>query len=56
MGTAPLTKQQARVLRALKAGLTQYATAETLGITKQRVSQIVARLRQLGELPKERAS
>jgi plasmid maintenance system antidote protein VapI len=40
----------------MKAGRSQYATAKALGIRKQRVSQIVARLRQLGELPQERAS
>jgi DNA-binding CsgD family transcriptional regulator len=56
MSNNPLTKQQARVLRAMKAGLSQYATAAALGISKQRVHQIVERLRELGELPEERAS
>jgi transcriptional regulator len=51
-----LTKQQTRVLRALKAGLTQYEAAAGLGISRQRVSVIVKRLRELGELPEERAS
>jgi transcriptional regulator len=51
-----LTEQQARVLRFMKAGLSQYATADALGITRQRVSVIVQRLRELGELPEERAS
>jgi transcriptional regulator len=51
-----LGPQQLRVLRLLKAGLTQYAAAQTLGISRQRVSEIVQRLRELGELPEEKAS
>jgi transcriptional regulator len=53
---ADLGPQQLRVLRLLKAGLTQYAAAQTLGISRQRVSEIVQRLRELGELPEEKAS
>jgi predicted DNA-binding protein (UPF0251 family) len=51
-----LGPQQLRVLRLLKSGLTQYATGQTLGISRQRVHRIVERLRELGELPEERAS
>ncbi len=51
-----LTKQQSRVLRLIKAKHSQAEVADILGVTKQRVFQIVERLRELGELPREEAS
>jgi len=56
MRLGPLSKQQARVLSLIRAGKTQAQTARVMRRTPQRIAQIVERLRQLGELPEERAS
>jgi len=51
-----LTNQQRRVLKLIKAGDSQAEVARILGVSRQWISQIVERLRQLGELPEEKAS
>jgi DNA-binding CsgD family transcriptional regulator len=56
MRTVQLSKQQARVLSLLLAGKTQAQAARVMRRTPQRISQIVERLRELGELPEEGTS
>jgi DNA-binding CsgD family transcriptional regulator len=54
--TVNLNPQESRVLKMAKAGISQADTARVMGVSRQRVHQIVQRLRLLGELPEERAS
>jgi len=53
MQPVPLTKQQKRILRLIKAGHSMAETGRRIGRSRQHVFIVVKRLRELGELPKE---